>query len=391
MKKLLPVFAVLMLLAASQADAAPAAKSGPQTSANRVGIAAVVNEDIVTFSDINDRLKLLLQGSPGVPPDDVRREMEFRTLNRLIDEKLQLQEAKSLDIVVNEDQIQAAFATIAQQNNLPAEEFKRRLVESGLPIDTLYDQIRAEIAWGQVARRKLRPQINISESEIDSEIIAMKNAPPPVEAPAAAAPAPAGTMVHLKQLVIMFEPKDSEQIINAKIQRALSLKGEIKNCAAMDKKMAEFKNRGTADLGKGPLDGLPPPLKTAVQNLKVGELSMPVRGQNGVAVLMVCERQEPQQAAAAPAAPAPETAPAAPAMTSATASTPIMADGAAPPALPAETAEGEQAVVGPVAPPTATEIQRDDVANRLGLKRIQQMQERYLRDLRATAFIDKRI
>lgn len=373
MKKILVATTALMLLTAlpslaiAQSKPVPAAASSIK---NRVGIAAVVNEDIITFSDINARMGLMLAGAPGAPPDDIRREMETRTLNKLIDEKLQMQEAKSLDIAVTEDQVQAGFAQIAKQNNLEPEEFKSRIASQGIQADTLYDQIRAEIAWSQVARRKLRPQINVTESDIDNEIVAMKNRPPePVAAPATPAGIVAtketGPLVHLKQLVILFEPKDTETIINAKIQRTIALKSEIKNCVDMDAKMQEFKNHGTNDLGIGPLNGLPPPLKNAVKDLKIGQLSNPVRGGNGVAVLMVCQRIEPGQTAEATPVPAPAPAPVAEAQ------------------APAVTPEAAAA--------TADEAQRDEIANKLGLKRLLQLQERYLRDLRATAFIDKRV
>lgn len=361
MKKMIAVALALALalcaalpgVSAAQGSAAPVAASAK----GRIGIAAIVNEDVITFSDINNRMQLLLAGTSGNPPDEIRREMEFRALAKLIDEKLEMQEAKSLGIVVTDDQVQTGFSNIAAQNNLPPEEFKRRITADGVPIETLYDQIRAEIAWSQVTRRQLRPQINIAESEIDSELKAIQSG-----ATAAAAPAPAALppgvkaepYVRLKQLVMLFDPKDPVSVINAKIARAVALKDEIDGCDAMDKKMQEFKNRGTADLGMGPLNALPPPLKTAVEGLEIGELSKPVRGQNGVAVLMICERSE---------------------------------NGAPPPPAADAGMLPNSAQLAAMTP----EAQRDAVANGLGLKRMMQMQERYLRDLRATAFIDKRI
>lgn len=362
MKKMIAAVLALALCAAlpgaaaAQGSAAPVAAAAPAGAKGRIGIAAIVNEDVITFSDINNRMRLLLAGTSGNPPDEIRREMEFRTLSKLIDEKLEMQEAKSLGIVVTDDQVETGFANIAAQNNLPVEDFKKRVAADGVPIETLYDQIRAEIAWSQVARRQLRPQINIPESEIDAELQAIQSgARAAAAAPATLPPGVKGEVyVRLKQLVMLFDPKDPAGVINAKIARAVALKDEIDGCEAMDAKMQEFKNRGTADLGMGPLNALPPPLKSAVENLGIGELSKPVRGQNGVAVLMVCERSEngPPPPPAADAGMLPNSA--------------------------------QLAAMAP-------EAQRDAIANGLGLKRMMQMQERYLRDLRATAFIDKRI
>lgn len=348
----LALCAALPGAAAAQGSAAPVAAAGAK---GRIGIAAIVNEDVITFSDINNRMQLLMAGTPRNPPDEIRREMEFRTLSKLIDEKLEMQEAKSLGIVVTDDQVQTGFANIAAQNNLPPEEFKKRITADGIQVETLYDQIRAEIAWSQVARRQLRPQINIPENEIDAELQAIQSGARAPAAPAALPPGVRGeTYVRLKQLVMLFDPKDPASVINAKIARAVALKDEIDGCDAMDAKMQEFKNRGTADLGMGPLNALPPPLKTAVENLEIGELSKPVRGQNGVAVLMVCERSE---------------------------------NGPPPPPTAEAGLLPNSAQLAAMTP----EAQRDAVANGLGLKRMMQMQERYLRDLRATAFIDKRI
>src|SRR5262249_16333615 len=93
-----------------------------------------------------------------------------QVLDKLIDEKLQLQEAKSLGITVGDDQMTDAFAQIAKQNNFSPEDFRKRLVTEGVKIDTLKDQLKSEIAWSQVVRRKLRPQINVSESDIDNKM-----------------------------------------------------------------------------------------------------------------------------------------------------------------------------------------------------------------------------
>jgi peptidyl-prolyl cis-trans isomerase SurA len=348
--------AALMALPATgfAADPQAASKPGaPQAAARsgQVGIAAIVNEDIITFSDVSNRMQLYLGGAP-LPPEPARAEMQQKILNKLIDEKLSMQEAKTLGLTVPEDQIQDAFKNIAAQNNMPPEDFKKRLEGSGVRIDTLYDQIRSDIAWSLVARRKLRPQINVSETEIDREIAAGNTG----EALAPAAPPlkPGDALVQIKQLVLPFAPEDPETIIVAKVRRAVDLKAEIKSCDDMDKKMVEFKSSGTKDMGMGPLSAVAPPLRAAIQNLKIGELSNPIRGQNGVAVLMVCAREE--ATAEKIATPAP--------------------NGAESTATPA---------------PDSAEVVRDRVANQLGTQRLLKMQERYMRDLRATAFIDKRI
>lgn len=454
---------LLVLLTVASADAAT-------NNRQRVGIAAVVNDEVVTFSDVANRVNLYLSGK--MPPADVRRKMEQQILNRLIDEKLQMQEAKSLGIVVGEDQVSAGFAEVARQNGVPPEEFRRRLQASGVSVGTLYDQLRAEIAWSQVIKRKLRPQVNVSESEIDSEMdnmvrssgkpeyrvaeiflavtdvkdenktkedadkiviqitkgasfaqiarqfsqapgastggdigwvqegqldakldqvlakmqpgqvsppirtdkgfhilflrdvrmnkivtdAAASQAAPEPEAPAQETRAIGETFLHLKQIVIPVAAADPTPIINAKTVRAASLKTEVTSCEQMDQKAKDFIFEGTGDLGKIAASTLPDAVRLAVLPLETGVLSDPVRVPAGIAVLMVCAREETR----APAAAATLTKKEIP--------------------LPKISAVSK-----------TDEAAREQIAGKIGQQRLTQLQERYLRDLRATAFIDKRL
>lgn len=440
------------------------AMAGPK---EHIGIAAVINDDIVTLSDLDNRMALYISGSPKRPSPEARKKMEQQVLDRLIDEKLQLQEAKSLGITVAEDQVSQGFVNVARQNDLTAEEFKKRLANAGVKVESLYDQIRADLAWSQVVRQKLRPRVNVSESEIDAALkleqsaagkpeyrvaeifLAVKSAaeedgvrknadkivqqlvkgasfpalahevseapgaagggdlgwvrqgqldktldaalqkmqpgqlsPPlrsasgfhilllrearrigggPIAAPLSPPPAvrtvSAGPLVVLKQIMIPIAADDPAPVANAKTARAASLKEEIKSCEDMTRKMADFPSPGTGEMGKGPLSGLPGPVREAVANLEDGVLSEPVRAPNGVAVFMICGRED-----------GPETE--------------VAGEVSAPVPAPAPVSE---------APAPGGEVVREAIASKLGGQRLDQIQERYLRDLRAAAFIDKRL
>jgi peptidyl-prolyl cis-trans isomerase SurA len=355
MRKLVLLLAVAVMMSPLPAFAQ---SNSAKTGGARVGIAAIVNDEAITMADIDSRMQLYA-GGRNMPQGEQFQAMQQQALDKLIDERLQMQEAKTLGITVGDDQLKTAFASIAQKNNAAPDEFKARMQQSGLNIDTLYDQLRAELAWGQVVRRRLRPQINISDAEIESEMSLIaegrsKYTPEP-EAPAVTAAA-GSTMIDLKQLVIPVAADDPEPIIAAKMSRAIALREEIKSCADMDVRMKEFDSPGTKNMGQLPLGSAPPPIFKVIENLPDATLSAPVRGSNGIAVFMICGRET---------------------------------------TAPAETATGPGYAVPDAAAPNAegtkTEIAREDVANKLGMNRLLQMAERYLRDLRAAAFIDRRI
>jgi peptidyl-prolyl cis-trans isomerase SurA len=117
----------------------------------------------------------------------------------------------------------------------------------------------------------------------------------------------------------------------------------------MAKKMKDFPSPGSGDLGKGPQSALPEALRELVERLQVNELSQPIRSPSGLAMIMVCAREE-----------APTTA-------------------------------GNDSLLPKFSLDKDDKNSRQTVANKIGLQRLDQMADRYLRDLRATAFIDKRI
>lgn len=438
--------------AAAAAAPAPAAQ-GPLE--DRVGIAATVNDEAVTFTDIRDRMKLYLLGAPGVPPPEVREKIALQVLARLIDERLQMQEAKNLGINVEDAEVDAAFAHVAENNHLTADQFKAKLADAGVRLSTLQDQIRAQVAWNMVVRRKLRPQINISETEIDSELVRRQkdagkleyevaeillpvtspqmeditrhgadqiieqikhgarfsvaakqfskapgaaeggdlgwiqdgqldpklmaalaemqvgtlSAPirtdkgyeilflrdkhtgdAPLGAPGAAngdSPAPASApqtddILSIKQLVIPTKPHEPETSIKAKETRAASLKNEISSCDGMAAMAKDYSAAGSGDLPKVPLSQQPEDIQDAVRHLPVGTLSQPLRRPAGITVLMVCARETGKPVTAAAAG------------------------------------------------PKSADQAREDIATQLGSKRLEQLQDRYLKDLRAAAYIEKR-
>ena len=490
---LLRLFIALFITCLSLPAAAAETRAGA-----RAGIAAVVNDDAVTFSDIRNRMHLYMISMPPNPPPEALKKIEAQTLSKLIDEQLQLQEAKRLGITVEEAQVESGIAQLATNNKMDAAQFDEKLASSGIKMTTLKAKIRAEIAWGMVVRRKLRSQVNVSETEIDNEMNRLargrgkaeyqlaeiflpvtsadtesltrqdagkiieqiqagasfsqlakqfskapgaaqggdlgwvqegqldatldqavaklepgqvsspiktekgyhvlflrdkrdggvmapakpqqgaKRVKPvvvPVAVPAPMTAPPADPELHLMQVVMPAAANEAQAVIAAKTSRAASLKSEITSCDAMTAKATEYGTSDRSDLGPQKLDNLPPDIRAAVASLGDNELSAPVRTQSGIVVYMVCSRTAPEAPAAeaaeaaAPEAAAPEQAAAAQAD-----ETPAAADAA-------------KADSSPAAPEAA----RNEVASQLGLKRLDQMAERYLKDLRATAYIEKRI
>ncbi len=141
-----------------------------ESQARNDGIAAVVNDRAITTSDVNERINLIMTAS-GIPNNtETRGRFEQQVITMLIDEQIKVQEADRLSIEVTEEEIQNGFATLAQQNNVPPEQFRKMLEGSGLKFSTLADQIKAEVAWGKVIASQVRPRVQIADADIDAEL-----------------------------------------------------------------------------------------------------------------------------------------------------------------------------------------------------------------------------
>lgn len=143
--------------------------------ASEMGIAVVVNEDAISMADLTDRYRLILASSRIPDGPETRARLTPQIVGSLIEEQLKFQEGIRNEVEVSQSEINNGFATIAQQNNLKPEEFKAALQQSGINVATMERQIRSQIMWSKVVAKRLRPQVNVSESDIDTVLTRLKN------------------------------------------------------------------------------------------------------------------------------------------------------------------------------------------------------------------------
>merc|ERR1711916_189342 len=151
MTALKPLFAgMAMALIGTSAIAQTAELSTPTETAEPDaqllgGVAAVVNDEVISLSDVAQRARLLLI-TLGVPASDENvQQVLSRALEDLIDERLQLQKAAEYDVEISPEEIDASVFDIAAQNGSTLEELYASLGQSGIGPETLQEQMRAEI------------------------------------------------------------------------------------------------------------------------------------------------------------------------------------------------------------------------------------------------------
>lgn len=156
---ILLTFIIMALFCGQSTLAAPA---------KQAGIAIVVNDGAISYLDINNRMDLIIASS-GLPNTaDTREKLRPQIVNSLIEEQLQIQEAKRLGLSVDDVRIDAGFKDIAQSNKMTADQFEHLLRSKNVPVTTLRQQIKARLLWQEVFNASLRRHVRISNNDIDS-------------------------------------------------------------------------------------------------------------------------------------------------------------------------------------------------------------------------------
>jgi peptidyl-prolyl cis-trans isomerase SurA len=258
--------------------------AGPAPRAqDTLSAAAVVNDEVISMLDLamRARLAVLASGQPVTPANMDR--VQPQVLRTLIDERIQIQEAKRLDISVSDEQIDAAFVHIARQNNMSPEQFAATLQRNSILPSALRDQLRAGMVWDSVVRRRLRSTITISEEEVDEVVARIINSRDKPE-------------VHLAEIFLAVDNVLQEDDVRAEADRLFA---QLRGGARFDALARQFSEAATAsvggDLGWLRVSQLPEELAQAVDKLRPGQIAGPVRTLSGFYIIYL---QEERQAAA---------------------------------------------------------------------------------------------
>jgi peptidyl-prolyl cis-trans isomerase SurA len=159
-----PGVALLFLLGA--AGPPPPASRQPTQPVQATRIVAIVNGEVISNADVDNRARLFAL-STGLPvtPDVVDR-LKQQITRLLIEERLRMQEVQRRKIVVSDKEIATAIHDIESRNGMPAGALQQKLSADGVSMRTLVDQIRTQLGWTQVLREQLGDKRNITDAEI---------------------------------------------------------------------------------------------------------------------------------------------------------------------------------------------------------------------------------
>jgi len=276
------VLAVALLLSPSSfAQDKTAAKQPVLVDA----IVAVVNTDVITLKELDDRVRMVEQRlkrqNTQMPPREI---LQRQLLERLIVTRAQMQMARDSGIRVDDIMLDRAVSRIAEQNQLSLQTFRDQLERDGLSFARFREEIREEITLQRLREREVDNKLQIGESEVDNYLAA------------SAGKNDAGLQeINLAQILVRVPENASPQQIADRRKRAETAIAQLKSGADFAKTAASFSDAGDAlsggDLGWRSVSRLPQLFVDAVEKINEGEIAPLVRSANGFHVLRLNGRR----------------------------------------------------------------------------------------------------
>jgi peptidyl-prolyl cis-trans isomerase SurA len=271
------------------------------------GVAAVVNTGYVTRKEIDDRIAALKKQGVKLPEDGSVRKV---ILDRLILEKIQLQNAEQEGIKVTNKELDRIISDIAAKNKLSYAEFKAKLIASGTTFERYKEILRDDVVVTRYREREIEAKIKISDAEIDNFIAERTRAMTSGGAPRSA-PAAKGEVEEI-DVAQIFIPLDAGAGAGAQAEAKKKADAILRDArgdvdflqlgAMVAKENPKIKFQ---DLGYRTPDRLPQLFYEAIRNTGGGQVAnVVVKSPAGYHILKVLDRRAagasptPQQAAA---------------------------------------------------------------------------------------------
>jgi peptidyl-prolyl cis-trans isomerase SurA len=244
-------------------------------------IAATVNDESISDYELRQRISLFVATSGLHPTAEDMKRIRSQTLDKLEDEKIQLQEAVKQHITVSPVEVDKAVNSLLQQNKLTIEQLRNILINAGSSELALRSQITAQLAWQKTVQDKYSDLVNISPAQVEATVRLFSEG---------------ANRAHFLVNEIFLPVTSPDQ--DAKVlQDAQGMENQLKSGAQFGALAHQYSQNPAAAAGgsigwvhEGQLSV---ELNNALVKMKPGEISPPVRAAGGYYLLQLAQRQEP--------------------------------------------------------------------------------------------------
>jgi peptidyl-prolyl cis-trans isomerase SurA len=233
---------------------------------------AIVNGDVITQTDIEQRLQLLVIANGGQIPPEERERVSQQVLRNLIDETLEIQAAKQEKIDIKPSDIDKTLVRVAQNVKQTPDQLAAYLDAHGSNIKSMRRQIEGEIAWQRLQHAKI--EVSVGDDEVKAVLDKLN--------------ASKGTEEYrVGEIFLSATPATQSQTLD----NANKILAQLRQGASFAGYARQYSEASTAavggDLGWVRPEQLPAPLATALRQMPAGAISEPIQVPGGFSIIAV--------------------------------------------------------------------------------------------------------
>lgn len=251
---MLRVLSAILLAFTLALSAVPAAQAA----------SAVVTVNGRPITDIQVAQRLALHKIEG-------KNNRTNAINELINETLQIQEGERLGFKVSEAEIDDAVLDVARQIKVSASNLAKLLTDNGVPMSTLRDRLKANLAWSRVTQTVVSSRVQVSEADIDAQAKAKLTA--------------ANSFDYILKEVLFLGGNASKRTAEAN-----QYKKSFRGCDSAVDLSLSYTDAAVRDLGRRHATQFPDALADELAKLNVGGITKPRVVEGGVSMLAICSK-----------------------------------------------------------------------------------------------------
>lgn len=253
------------------------------------GIAAVVDDDVITWHELDQRVKTIsaqLQKQGNRLP--AREIIERQILERLIVEKLQLSRAKEAGIQVDDEELNRIITKIANENGMPLKQFRAALEADGMSFSFFREQIRNEVLISRLKSSQVDNRVNVSPQEVETFLEARQQQ------------GEQDTEYRLRHILVSLPGNASPEQVKQAEEKAQDLLAQLQQGADFRQLAIAYSDGQQAleggDLGWRRAGQLPTLFAEVVMQMQPGEVSPVTRSSSGFHLLLLEEKRGEEKA-----------------------------------------------------------------------------------------------
>ena len=244
----------------------------------------VVNDEVITTNELRNRVGQIvarLRAQNAQLPSQA--DLERQVLEAMIVERAQLQLAREMGVRVDDRQLDAAIARIAEGQKMSVQDMRNQMEKEGMTFAQFREEIRNEIMMQRLREHEVDSKIQVSDAEVDTYLAAEKAA------------AAEKVEMDLSQIFVGIPANATPEQIAARRARAEEVMRQLRTGADFAKMATTYSDAPDAlkggAIGWRDADRLPPLFANELRKLSPGQVTPVIKTNTGFYILKMADKR----------------------------------------------------------------------------------------------------